>query len=141
MIREAVTEDIPRMVEMGCRFRRSTPYQAHLKENPAQMAQLGQQLIAQHTLLVTEREGAIVGMFGYVLFDHFLSGEKVAGEVFWWVEPEHRGQGIRLLKEAERRARLAGAQRMQMIAPSDEVADMYKRMNYQFVEASYQLTL
>jgi hypothetical protein len=31
-------------------------------------------------------------MLGYVIFPHFLSGELVAGEVFWWVEPEDTGR-------------------------------------------------
>jgi GNAT superfamily N-acetyltransferase len=63
------------------------------------------------------------------------------GEVFWWVEPEHRGEGVKLLREAEKRAKHAGAQTMQMIAPTDKVAGLYQRFGYEFVEAAYQKSL
>jgi GNAT superfamily N-acetyltransferase len=138
MIRLASEADIPRLVEMGVRFRRETEYAQHFDENPEQMARLLQQLIAGDGVLVSEREGRLVGMIGYVLFPHFLSAEMTAGEVFWWTEPEHRGIGIRLLREAERRAKQAGAQRFQMIAPNEQVASMYRRLGYGFVEATYQ---
>jgi GNAT superfamily N-acetyltransferase len=141
MIRLAAEPDIPRLVEMGRRFREETGYRAHIAENPAKMAQLAAQLAANGGLLVSERDGRLVGMLGYILFDHFLSGEMVAGEVFWWVEPEHRGAGVRLLIEAERRARAAGASRMQMIAPTDKVGQFYQRVGYEYVESAYQKNL
>ena len=51
---------------------------------------------------VPSGDGAIVGMLGFIIHDHFISGEKVAGEVFWWMEPEHRGDGLKLLDETKR---------------------------------------
>lgn len=141
MIRLANTSDLPRLVAMGLRFRNGTTYKQHLGESPEQMAALAEKLIASNGLLVTEREGKVVGMLGFVLYDHFLSGEKTAGEVFWWVEPEYRGEGLKLLRDVEERAREAGAKRMQMIAPTEQVARVYEHMNYEFVESSYQKTL
>jgi len=141
MIRQATAEDVPRLVEMGRRFRSETGYAKVLAENPAKMAELATQLAASGGLLVSEREGELVGMLGYVVYPHFISGESTAGEVFWWVEPEHRGEGLKLLKEAERRAKAVGAEKMQMIAPTDRVATLYLRLGYEFVEASYQRAL
>ena len=141
MIRLAGEADIPRLVEMGKRFRGSTTYAGHIAENLDRMANTAARLAATDGVLVSERDGRIVGMLGYILFDHFLSGELIAGEVFWWVEPEHRGDGVRLLFEAEKRARAAGALRMQMIAPTDRVAAVYQKLGYEFVEAAYQKTL
>lgn len=129
------------MVEMGQRFHEETAYKKHLPSNPEQMSKIGHQLLAMNGLLVSEREGLVVGMIGYVVFDHFLSGEKVSGEVFWWVEPEHRGEGIKLMREAEKRSLAAGAKKMQMIAPTDQVGAVYQRMGYEFVETAYQKTL
>jgi GNAT superfamily N-acetyltransferase len=127
---------------MGRRFRRETDYQRHLAENPETMAATARHLVAQGGVLVSEQPGgALVGMIGWVLFPHFLSGEVIAGEVFWWVEPEHRGQGLRLMRAAERQARQNGAQKMQMIAPTDAVATLYRRFGYEFVEAAYQKAL
>jgi GNAT superfamily N-acetyltransferase len=141
LIRAGCSLDVPRLVEMGRRFRASTDYHRHLTENPGKMAELAEQLCVLGGLLVSEREGQLVGMFGYVLFPHFLSGEVIAGEVFWWVEPEHRGEGLKLLRAAEKRAKEAGAQRMQMIAPTDQVGAVYERCGYEFVESAYQKTL
>jgi GNAT superfamily N-acetyltransferase len=61
--------------------------------------------------------------------------------VLWWVEPEHRGDGLRLLREAESRAKLANAKYMQMIAPTEAVETVYKRLGYQYVESTYQRAL
>lgn len=129
------------MVEMGRRFRKESSYGKLIADNPTKMAQLGIELIRQDGLLVAERDGAIVGMFGYIVHEHFMSGEKVAGEVFWWTEPEARGDGLKLLKEAESRARAAGAKYIQMIAPTERVAKLYEHRKYEFVESAYQLAL
>lgn len=141
MIRAAVAADIPRLVEMGLRFLRESPYRSQLKENPEQMAKTAAMVLEKDGWLVFECDGKVCGMIGWVLFPHFLSGEMIAGEVVWWVEPEHRGQGPRLVREAEKKAKVQGAARMQMIAPNEEVARMYARMGYDFVESAHQKTL
>lgn len=141
LIRPATEADIPRMVEMGQRFHDETTYQKHLPSNPEQMHKIGKQLIDLDGLLVSEREGKIVGMIGFVVFPHFLSGELVCGEAFWWVDPEYRGEGIRLMREAEKSACARGAKKMQMIAPTDQVGHVYQRLGYEFVESAYQKSL
>lgn len=141
MIRLAVAADVPRLVEMGLRFRASSEYRRHVRENAAQMTSTATMLVERGGMLVSERAGAVVGMLGYILFPHFLSGETVASEVCWWVEPEYRGEGLKLLRAAETHAKAAGAVHMHMIAPSDQVASIYQRCGYEFVEAAYQRTL
>lgn len=139
MIRTATKADIPRMVEMGQRFRNESSYNKYLAENPAKMAELGEKLVAVDGILVAEHDGKLTGMLGYIVHEHFISGEKVAGEVFWWVEK--RGDGLELLREMERRAKAAGAKYIQMIAPSQRVARLYTIMKFDFVESTYQRTL
>ncbi|MGH9505231.1 MAG: GNAT family N-acetyltransferase [Terriglobales bacterium] len=140
-IRLAIDADIPRLVEMGQRFRAESRYAKFLADNPERMAHLGRQLLACDGLLAMERDGEIIGMLGFILHDHFISGEKVAGEVFWWVEPEHRGDGLKLLDETKRRAKAAGAKCLHMIAPSERVSRLYKILGYEWVEATYQISL
>lgn len=140
-IRLAVEADIPQMVDMGVKFNEQSSYSKHLKISREKVAELGKQLIAKDGLLVSERNGQIVGMIGFVVYPHFMSGEIIAGEVFWWVEPGFRGEGLRLMKEAESRARAAGAKDMQMIAPTDQVAKVYQRLGYEFVESTHQKKL
>lgn len=141
MIRTATESDIPRLVEMGRRFRRETTYERFLADNPGRMAELGKQLLAVNGLILSERDAEPTGMLGSIIHSHFISGERVAGEVFWWVEPEHRGEGLRLLQEAENRGRKAGAKYMHMIAPNERVSRLYERLGYEWVEATYQKTL
>jgi hypothetical protein len=141
MIRLATLEDVPRLVEMGLNFRGTTSYEKLLRENPSKMKELAEKLIQCQALLVSERDGSLVGMLGFFIYDHFISGEKVAGEVFWWQEPGKRGDGLKLMKEFERIAKEAGAKQIQMVAPTDQVARVYKHMKYEFVEASYSRTL
>lgn len=141
MIRAARSEDVPRLVEMGQRFRENTSYSKHLANNPAKMAETAAKLIAVDGILVTERAGKVVGMIGFIFHDHFISGELSGGEVFWWVEPEHRGEGVKLVKAAEAIARAKGATNFQMIAPTGQVMAVYERLGYEFVEATYQKNL
>lgn len=141
MIRPATDADIPRIVEMGLRFREQTAYRNAIAANPDQIRKITEHVMSVDGLLVSERNGYVCGMIGVVLFPHFFSGEMVAGEVVWWVEPEYRGEGIKLVREAERRAKAKGAVKMQMIAPNEQVAAVYKRLDYKYVESSYQRTL
>jgi GNAT superfamily N-acetyltransferase len=105
------------------------------------MAKLGADLLAKGEILVSERAGAITGMLGYLLYDHFISGERIAGEVFWWVEPEARGDGLRLMREAEKRAKERGAKRFQFIAPTPQLEHVYRRLEYSWVESTFQKSL
>lgn len=142
-IREATRADLPRLVAMGRRFLAEAEYQGVIAENPAQMDALAGRLIDGYdsVILVTEDMSGPVGMIGLLAYRHLLSGEPVAGEVFWWVEPERRRDGVRLLRAAEQWARDSGAVFLQMIAPNDRVGRFYEAVGYQKVETSYQRTL
>jgi N-acetylglutamate synthase-like GNAT family acetyltransferase len=143
-IREAETKDLPELLQMGKRFREETAYQKLLGDNPAQMKSLAEQLLAGPTafILVAENGGGLEGMIGVLVYPHYLSGELVGGEVFWWVNPKARGtMGIRLMREAEKKAMALGAMKMQMIAPTERVAQIYERLGYERVETTYQRSL
>jgi GNAT superfamily N-acetyltransferase len=138
VIREASIDDVPRIVEMGLRFIRETVYAGRIAENPARMAALAEQLIAGSSMFVAEREGVVVGMTGALFFEHPLSGEPFASELFWWVEPEARGSlGVRLLRRLVEWARARGAVALTMIAPTPAVEALYERLGMERVEVSY----
>lgn len=134
-------DELATVVEMGHHFVRSTGYADLVHDDPSCMEELGKRLIRNGTLLVSEEDGRLTGMLGFLIYSHFISGQQMAVEAFWWVEPGHRGAGIRLLREMEKRARQAGAKNVQMIAPNDKVAHFYELVGYKFVESTYQLTL
>lgn len=142
MIREATEADVDSIVAMGRRFLSETRYRGTIADNPAQMAVLARNLITNEVgvLLVSEAAGVLTGMFGAFLYVHPISGERMATELFWWVQPEHRGHGIRLLKHAERWARGQGAKALQMIAPTPDVEAIYSALGYSQVETAYQRT-
>jgi GNAT superfamily N-acetyltransferase len=141
MIREATEQDIPRIIEMGLRFNQNSPYKSLLLADSAQMRDLAGKLIPAGGILISEQGEKAVGMIGFYVYPHFLSGETVAGEIFWWMEPENRGHGKDLLRAAEARARAAGAKKMQMIAPDERVGVLYRRLGYGYVESTYQKSL
>lgn len=141
MIRLAKENDVPRMVEMGERFRRETSYAKFLSKNPSRMEALGKQLMTHDGLLASEEGGKLVGMLGYITHDHFISGDKMVGEVFWWVEPEHRGEGLKLVLAMEKKGRENGAVCSQLVAPDERTGNFYKLLGYEFVEATYQRKL
>jgi GNAT superfamily N-acetyltransferase len=125
---------------MGERFLTETVYRGRVAVNPAQLASLGAGLLAGDagTIFVAEVAGDVVGMIGLLAFQHPMAGELTVSELFWWVEPEHRGRGVRLLKRAEQWAHEIGAVKLFMIAPTAEVARLYERLGFEYLEMAYQ---
>jgi GNAT superfamily N-acetyltransferase len=140
VIREAIVDDIPVLVEMGMRFAQSDAYKRFVRDNPVQFEEMARMLITSGlgVILVLEKNGCVEGMIGMLCTPHFLSGDMFAGEICWWINPEHRGDGVRLMKFAETWAREHGALSIQMVAPNERVGRLYKRMGYQQTEVSYQ---
>lgn len=140
MIREATIDDIPVLVAMGMRFAQSDAYKRFVRDNPVQFEEMARMLITSGlgVMLVLEKNGCVEGMIGMLCTPHFLSGDMFAGEICWWINPEHRGDGVRLMKFAETWAREHGALSIQMVAPNERVGRLYERMGYQQTEVSYQ---
>mgnify|MGYP001592233288 FL=1 len=88
---------------------------------------------------LAEIDGAVVGMFGVFCLTHPITGDEMASELCWWVEPEARGTsaGLKLLKAAEAWAREQGASFLEMIAPSDRVAALYERLGFERTDIHY----
>ncbi len=144
-IRPACSEDADRIIEMGSRSIHIGPYREDLVDNPQVTLRLYKLLIdnPQARIIVSESEGKVTGLFAFIIFPHYYSGEITAGEIIWYVEPEYRvgGIGLKLLREAERLAREAGAVRIQLTAPTEALSAMYKRCGYHQVEVSFQRKL
>ncbi len=137
-MRRARSEDIPRIVDMGVRFLGDI-YPDKLVPNPDRMARTVAWLLEDdgRALFVSEKDGQLTGMIGLFVYEHPMSGERTASEMFWWVEPEHRGHGVRLLKVARGWAKAAGARTIQMVAPGYDVERFYQRLGYTKVETVY----
>jgi GNAT superfamily N-acetyltransferase len=139
LIREAILADVPRLVEMGVRWVEEGPYAGHIQPDPTCMARLASGLIeADHGLiLIYEQGGRAIGMIGVVATFHPYSGAPTMSEMFWYVEPESRGAGVKLLLRAEQWARDHGIVDSVMISPSPKVSAFYERMGYAPLETQY----
>lgn len=140
MIVTAKPTDVAALVEMGRHFIGEV-YPADLPYNPEKIAEMARGLIASpdgDVLLAVNDMEQIVGMMALTAYDHPMSGERVVTEVCWWVEPQHRGIGLRLFKAAEEWATAHGAQVFQMIAPSPAVARFYELRGFKAIETTYQ---
>lgn len=143
MIRRAEPRDVPGIVAMGLRFAAESDYGSKLPVVPDVIARTVARVATsdEGLLLVSESEESLTGMIALVLYEHPFSGERFASELVWWVEPEARGVGVRLLRAAEEWARGSGAGRMQMIAPNERVGALYDRLGYSKLETTYQRSL
>ncbi len=145
MIREATEKDIPRIVELGSRSLIEGPYKDLLADKPEVTANLAARLLNLKTaqILVAD-EDQIVGIFAFIVFPHYFSGETVAGEIIWYVVDEARKSNcaLELLWAAEKKAFELGAKKMQLTAPTDEIARMYGLLRgYGKVEIVFQRSL
>lgn len=145
VFRLATLADVPAIVLMGLRFIQETSYRDQIAQNPAAMAAIVTRLVDTDIgdVCVVEKDGALVGMLGMFVWQHPISDERIASEMFWWVEPEHRGgrAGMQMLRWAEDWAAAQHAQRVLMIAPTDAVAHVYERRRYTKVETTYTRAL
>lgn len=141
-IREAVLDDIPHLVVMGLHFIRSYSSAGLIDENPDAIFDMMLSLVDsdQAVVFVAETEKPI-GMLGAHLVYHPMSSEFIATELFWWVEPGHRGNGIRLMRAFEDWARDKGAQKLHMTAPNEKTGRVYVSAGFRKLEESYQKDL
>lgn len=147
MIREATLQDVPQLVAMGESFLAHPPYNALMTSNPDAIAGIMTRLIespAGVVFVAVDRGGALTGMLGALCFAHLLSGEWIAGQLFWWVEPAARGglDGMRLWWLTRTWARAHGAAKLVMHAPvGSPLEHAYVRRGGVPVEVAYQFDL
>jgi len=83
----------------------------------------------------------IIGSLGAVKFPDPNSGEIMASEFFWFVNKEHRGKGLKLLKVFEEWVSEQGIKKIIMVHLSnlmpDKVKNLYSRMGYREIETHY----
>jgi L-amino acid N-acyltransferase YncA len=144
-IREATASDVPRIVEMGKNFLMNGPYRDQLG-NPDDATKFCFSMLVntKAKIIVSESDGHVTGVFAFIVFPHYFSGELTSGEMIWYVDPECRkgGAALKLLAEAEKLSRALGSKRMQLTAPSEEVGSLYRFCGgYKKIEVCYQRSL
>lgn len=139
MIRSATPDDIDQIAVLGERFIRESHYGRLIGLNPEALRSVAEMLIREDhgLLLVDEFYGELAGMIGMIATIHPTSWEPVASELFWYVPPEVRGGGIKLLFAAENWARENGMSRCIMVSPNERVSALYIRLGYDELETQF----
>jgi GNAT superfamily N-acetyltransferase len=143
--REATFADVEAIQAMFAHFVESSQYRQYIGNNPEYSMGLIERLIGNDdgTIFVADDNGTVVGMIGLAVYPHPMSGDLVATEAFWWLNPEKRGYGVYLLRKAEKWAKAKGARSLAMMAPCDNprVQEIYTKLGYDAVEITYQRSL
>lgn len=135
MIRDATSDDIPRLLEMGAQFFGAAKLIEPGSYDPETARKTCEHLIRDDSgiLLICE-----TGMIGGLVFPSYMTGELTAQEFFWW---DSGGAGLALLKAFEEIARGLGAKSVSMIALEtlypERVARIYQKAGYALRERSY----
>ena len=106
-IRPAAVADLPAIVKMGCEFLETTSYKAIATPDPERIFDLiaGMMLNPNNIVLVADKDGVAVGLIAMYIVPNHVTGTLMAGEVVWWVNPDARGCGSKLLAAAEQWAK------------------------------------
>lgn len=140
MIRLATNGDVPEIVRLGSLSLKGGAYEKLIADKPEHTEKLALQIIhGGGKVLLWEEGEKISGLLAFLILPHPFSGELIATELMWYVEPEARksGAGIKLLWESERIAKEMGVKTFQFTAPDEQVGALYKRFGYAQIEIAY----
>lgn len=133
-MRHATKEDIPEIVRMGEDFCKAL----HEEYDEDSIAETALSLIENPDAVLLFEDG---GMAAAMVIPAFLNyGVLNAAELFWWIDPEKRGNGsgLELLKGLEMWARSKGADRLSMIEMSGfEVGKLYEKHGFEKAETTF----
>lgn len=91
-------------------------------------------------------DGDVVkGMIGAMITLDFVTEDLVCSEMFWYVDPDHRRQGIKLHRALEVEAKNRGCARIYMVhlarLNADKMEKYYLRCGYEPLEVFYTKNL
>ncbi|PZX19824.1 acetyltransferase (GNAT) family protein [Palleronia aestuarii] len=136
MIRDATFVDWPAVDRMARQFRDSAaPWIAY---EPARFRRTFDALVVQEhgcALMLENGKGILMA----IALPSPFSGELVAQEIMWWIEPEARGRGREMLDAYETWARAIGAMRCGVTCLDDRTANLFARRGYERAELAYRV--
>jgi len=139
MIRPAVISDLSRLEAMGARFFAASGLDRWFHYKPRCFSQVCANFMTSDRAVVLVGDGQMgaVAMAAALAYPCWFDSEHLtAQELFWWVEPEHRGgsMGAELRKGLEEWARGKGCLTMEMGALDasrpEVLAHLYERKGY-----------
>jgi len=141
-IRNATAADVPAIVAMGRTFVEAVGLEFCDHTTTVTLSAMLDSDDA--ALLVAEHDGAVVAMFGGLIYPaYFNVSHRMAQELFWWTTPGERGSrlGVQLLQAFESWARERGAASVTMLSMEalrpDAVGRLYVSRGYRPFEHSF----
>lgn len=142
-IRSAVMADLSALLEMGKRFFEASGY-ADIARYDAQSfaTTLIKAMESEDSVILVAKKDKPVGMAGALVYPFYFDfNHRTAQELFWWVDPEHRGIGSQLFDAMIEAVRMKGAQSLSMIAlealEPEKVGAFYMKRGFRPSERSY----
>lgn len=137
MIKIASEEDLPLLHEMSLKFGEASPYKDLVNQQTIKdvVSDIVRGDNNSTLALMFEDKGMLLGITSKFLF----GDRKLATEVAWWVEPEHRKSkiGPQLLEYFEYWAKVVGCTMVTMISIDDTLGKYYEKQGYTLTERSY----
>lgn len=88
--------------------------------------------------LVYEFDGEVVGMIAGVISAKIFCEGITAQEIVWFVHPDHRKAGVKLLKAFEKVAKDKGCEDITMVGIAEDASNkFYLRVGYKKLQVSY----
>lgn len=139
VIRDATHADIPVLLDMGARFAEATGLSDIIPFDAETVERLFIHLIESDDGILLVMDGGAVGA---LMFPAMINGNhRTAQELFWWVDPDKRGNGSRLVTALESTARERGAKSLIMSTIGDldreELARFYERRGYRPADRNF----
>lgn len=132
--------------KMALKFKEASPYK-DLPLHDDKVERLVNELIkaplSKSTVILAEKEGEIVGLLAGSVSEQLFNNDKIASEIMWWVEPEHRRSRIslELLNAFEYWAKAVGCTVASMVMIETEQAEavhkLYTKRGYRTTEKAY----
>ena len=138
-MRDATLSDIPDLLAMGERFAAAIGLNDTVGYDPASVERLFRTLIESDDGILIMADGGAAG--GLVHPSLFNNEHRTGQELFWWVDPDKRGQGVKLMAALEDAARAKGAASWMMSTMDaldhEGAARVYERRGYRATDRNY----
>ena len=141
MIREAKADEALKVVSFLKQFEQASQFVKvdvdHASKQFARLINSGNGVV----FIMENSKGELQGGIGAIALPDLNCGVMTAVETFWFVAPEHRGGGMRLMEAFERWGKDKGCKRLAMIHLVDSYPDILEKIyineGYKLVEKHY----
>lgn len=140
-IRFCSPEDLPVVAEIGRSFFEEGKLPGKLVPEVFETTWTALLTAGAGGILMLEDSGDPRGVLGFLQYPDINDGETVITETFWYVLPQHRRDGLKLLRRFESVAKERGAKRIIMghlkaLTP-ETLGHLYTRLGYTELETTY----